>query len=272
MLIPYVKSPLLEHDLVCQVCGVTSENRYVHAIRPDFFRTDNLDPGQNQAICGSCCEAWVQEHKVDRQFTNVADIDELVQGWLKGIGMGVDEAQASLERIPQEVLEAIPKKSLRCLMAGVFAKAPGFGLCSRPGLGKSQAVAAVIRAGVIQNATNVAPFKRLPTKLSAIGWMNVFLAVSRWRRDGIDPQVAIDVRQAQEVKLLILDDLGREVRRSAVGEDVATGHLDAIITHRDREGLPTIWTSNLSEDELLERYETPLFRRLIRLNPPSWIQ
>lgn len=272
MLVPYVRSPLLEHDLICQTCGQTSKTRYVHPFRPEFFRTTDVNPGQDQPICGPCYDAWIEEHQASRQFSNDPDIDHVVVGWLKGIGMGADETQAALEKIPQEVLSAIPRRSLQCLMAGVFAKAPGFGLCSRPGLGKSQAVAAILRAGVTQNATNVAPFKRLPTKMKAIAWMNVFLTVNRWRRDGIDPQVAIDIRQAQEAKLLILDDLGREVRRSTIGEDVATGHLDAIITHRDREGLPTIWTSNLSEDELVERYETPFFRRLTRLNPPAWIQ
>jgi len=275
--IKYVKSPLLQHDHVCQSCGVTSATTYVHPCAPVFVVPLGGDsghkyPGQDHPICARCYEVWTQKYNVQRPFENDPDIEKVVRGWLKDIGMSVDEVEAQLKLIPRALLTSIPELSLKCLMAGIFLKVPGFSLCSRPGLGKTQAIAAFVREGLLQNAVNSFPFRPLPKELTTITWMNVPLTVSRWRLWGISPQVAEDIHRAQNAKLLILDDLGREVDKAGVGKDVATGHIDAIITHRDREGRPTIWTSNLDEDELLERYETPLYRRLTRLNPMKWVK
>ena len=269
----YVKSPFLDHDLECQVCHETSETRYVHPRPEGAIRKSPNEPypGHDKPICVPCMELWAEKNHAYRPFENDVDIDNLVLGWLKGLGLGADEIKAQVDLVPQEIIDAIPRLSLKSLMAGLFGKTPGFGLCSRPGLGKSQAIAALIKSGLTQFATNAAPFRKLPAQINTIAWMNVPLTVSRWRLDGISPQVGLDVRQAQQAKLLVLDDLGREVRRSSVGEDVATGHLDAIITYRDREGAPTIWTSNCEEAELNERYATPIARRLFRLNAPAWV-
>lgn len=276
MQVPYVKNPFITESLVCQSCAETSETRFVNR-RPSVFvghigrGPEPIYPGRNQPICGPCYRIWAEENKILCLFDNNPDIEALVHTWVKGIGMSSDEIAAKLERIPSRVLEAIPPISVKALMAGVVGMTPGYGLCGRANLGKSQANAALIHACLTRHVTNCAPFIQLPPVPTKLLWMNVPLTVHRWRLDGISPQVAEDVRKAQGVKLLVLDDIGRETRRTATGEDVATGHLDAIITQRDREGLPTIWTSNCDEEELYARYTTPIARRLFRLNPPIWI-
>lgn len=272
----YYPSPFLKSAYVCQLCGITSASRMVLPCPPQALLHREPPPGSDQPICGPCYAEWRKENGIylppPMAPDPATDIEALVSKWLRGIGLGADEINAKVDLIPGSVLDAIPNLTLKCLFAGLLRKVQGFGLCSRPGYGKSQAIAALVRAALTQSAQNNIYFTRLPTEATKVVWMNVFLTIQRWRLDGINPRIPGELERARNASLLVLDDLGREINRSGVGQDVATGHLDAILTHRDRENLPTIWTSNLSEEEIIDRYGTPFYRRLTRLNPGTWIE
>lgn len=205
------------------------------------------------------------------------DLDALVLKWLseKEIGLGQDEIEAQLGKIPPMTLKAIPPQSVVTMLSGDLAKVTGFGICGLAERGKTQAIAALLAAGLRQWAENLAPFRRLPfqdplERMTSITWMNIPTKIGAWRRFGIDPEIDVFVRRAETTKLLIADDFGRE--RPGKEGDAATSHLDAILTARDRAGLPTLWTSNFDRAELEDRYDAPVIRRLFRLNPPIWIE
>lgn len=74
------------------------------------------------------------------------------------------------------------------------------------------------------------------------------------------------LRLYSQVKLLILDDIGRE-RSKDLESDRVTAVLDGVVSARDRAGLPTLWTSNLRDDDLAVAYGESFHRRLVRANP-----
>ena len=273
----FVRSPH-SPDLTCQSCGVTSDDRYIKVRPPQVVRRDPPIPGHDLPICGQCYRTWVEEHGVYLPLgiePEETDLGPLVIKWLKDIGLGQDEIEAQLHKIPKLTLKAIPVPSLKTMLSGDLAKVPGFGLCGLAERGKTQAIAAILAGGLRQWAENLAPFRRLPfqgptEQMTSITWMNIPTMIGAWRRNGINPKIDEFVRRAQATKLLIADDFGRE--RPGKEGDAATSHLDAILTARDRAGLPTLWTSNFDQAELEDRYDAPVSRRLFRLNPPKWIE
>ena len=290
-MVPYIKSPFREIDLVCQSCGATSTDRYVHPFCPVFVCTNGnqpgtLRPGQDQPICGECYEQWLDTHSVWRPFDPPADIDALVLAQLESLadghrkpdgdtqrtpfGLGQHEINADLARVPVPVLAAFPPLTLKGLLSGHFSRVPGVGLLGRAERGKTMGLAALLKTCLKANAQNLAPFVPLRGEYRKIAWMNMKETFTFWRLKGLDPQVAVDVRHASTVRLLFLDDVGRE--RTNIEDSAALENFDAIITARDRAGLPTLWTSNVEPEVLEQRYKAPLYRRLTSLNSPVWIE
>ena len=298
-MVPYKKSPFREIDLVCQSCGATSTDRYVHPFCPVFVCTNGnqpgtLRPGQDQPICGECYEQWLETHSVWRPFAPPADIDGLVLAQLKFLaegqrktdglgqitpfnkdqktpfGLRQHEINADLSRVPLAVLAAFPPLTLKGLLSGHFSRVPGVGLLGRAERGKTMGLAALLKTCLTANAQNLAPFVHLRGECRKIAWMNMKETFASWRLEAIDPQVAVDVHHASTVRLLIMDDVGRECPNKE--HSARMENVDAIITARDRSDLPTLWTSNVEPKVLEERYGAPLYRRLTRLNPPVWIE
>jgi DNA replication protein DnaC len=102
-------------------------------------------------------------------------------------------------------------------------------------------------------------------------WLNIPTTVHRWRLDGLSDAIKWDIEKATAAEILVVDDLGRETRRREHAEDAAQGHLDAILTARERENHPVLWTTNSTEPELVDRYGEGMIRRLTRLNPMIWL-
>ncbi len=192
------------------------------------------------------------------------------QEQLESIGLSEDERDADVTQIPPQILDVIPDEVLKSMFSGYFPK-QGVGLAGIARCGKSSALAVLIQALVLQNASNRAPFVEL-TPVKRIMWMNWPQTCHQWRLNGIHWSVERTITLASRVKLLVIDDIGRETKRRDASEDAAVGHLDAIITARDRERLVTLWTTNQSQQELLERYGTAMIGRLLRLNPMTWLE
>lgn len=264
MHIPYVRKPSAG-DLTCDRCGMNNRDGYVH---PGAPRGTTHPFISDRPVCGPCFRSKAGEdgqrlHPVEPNIPRWADAQ------LAAIGLASEERESVLDKIPQAVLDAIPAQVLTSLVAGALP-VEGIGLAGIAGVGKSSAIAALIRACIIQNATCLAPFMPL-VPVKKVRWMNWPLTCHQWRLNALDWTVERDIARASTAKLLILDDLARETRRREASEDVATGHLDAIITERDRSGLVTLWTTNATEDELFDRYGSGMVRRLLRTNPIVWL-
>jgi hypothetical protein len=265
MTLPYFKNPHFP-PFTCHICGKTNAERFIHPPTPHRLGEDFVS---DQAICGPCFLLGSEAAK-QRFLEAKAALPEWVDDQLALIGLAGEERKAELDKVPQLILGAIPDALLHRLMAGNLPKDNGLGLAGMAGTGKSQTMAALVKASILQNAANRIQFFPLrPVK--QVFWMNVPVTFDRWRTNFLDWKVETNTKKAMESKLLILDDLGRETRRREATEDVATGRLDAILTQREREGLPTLWTTNMSYDELIDRYGTSMIRRLCRLNPMTWL-
>ncbi len=68
---------------------------------------------------------------------------------------------------------------------------------------------------------------------------------------------AIFEQRINNTKILVIDDLGAEMQR-----DWVLNKIDALVTERYNRMLPTIFTSNLSNEELLERYNRRTLDRI----------
>ncbi len=257
-------------ELTCHRCGVSNRERFVHPFTPGDCVGRPLDSPYvtGVGICATCFRDSAEE---EGRFLHEPEPN--VAAWaneqLKAIGLGEEERRADIEGISPLLANAIPDEVLQPMLAGFYPKV-GLGLAGMARIGKSSAMAALTHALVLQNATNRAPFVPL-TPVKKIFWMNWPLTCHQWRLDGVHWSIERTIAKASKVRLLILDDLARETERRQASEDVAIGHLDAIITARDRDNLVTLWTTNKSEDELVDRYGMGMVGRLLRRSPMKWI-
>ena len=231
MQIPYVKTPWAR-TITCHTCQVTNEQEYVHPYTPGGL---HCPPYSEDPICKGCFQTLAAKEHF-RMHKPLTDLPTWVDNQLKSVGLSAEERRADVGMIPKQILDAFPEPVLLALMSGNFPKKNGLGLGGVAGYGKSSALAALLRFSMMRNVETRTLFMEAP-RIKNVVWMNVPLTLHRWRLNGIDPGIVDVIDRASSVKLLILDDLSRETRRREAAEDVATGHLNTIITSRDREGL-----------------------------------
>lgn len=263
--IKYFKNPFLP-TFTCYICGRTNDVAFVHPPTPEATGSDFVSA---EPICGKCFRERA-EKQGRRLHVPEPDLTKWVREQMFSIGMATEEMSAKLDQIPQQILAQVPDAILQRMASGSLPKEAGLGLAGMAGAGKSSTWAALVHACILTNAQNRNPFAPLVAVKWTL-WMNWPTTCHRWRLNGLDWRIEADIKRATWAKLLVLDDLGRETRRRDSSEDVATGHLDAVITERDRQGRVTLWTTNLFDEELIDRYGTSMIRRLCRLNPMVWL-
>lgn len=73
-----------------------------------------------------------------------------------------------------------------------------------------------------------------------------------------------------ELPCLVVDDLGKERLRRVDGEDI--GWADelwfTLINRRYEEDRPTVFTTNLNDHEIIERYGTAIYSRFVEMCRP----
>lgn len=197
--------------------------------------------------------------------------ERFIQEHLSHIGFSSLEGAAEWERVPDAIKKAIPEALDR-----------SFGLVGGFGIGKTMGLASAIKRRVCvgleerikkireeQKVSYLEEYIRhgalpIPTSYFWINWPGDSVTM-RNRLFENTPEVEDWVQKAMDPGLrVILDDIGAE---PVAGQDWTGQTLARIIDERQRQQGRTIWTSNLDNKGLIERYGPRTFSRLQGLAP-----
>lgn len=225
-----------------------------------------LDP----PLCWTC---WQAKQEEEARAVRAAEILASLEDWttrhLQRAGLSRREIRAELHRIPGPIRNAMPKEVVRAMVAGDIPTA-GFGLGGNTDGGKTMAVAALLKVHLEAWTKREIP-KRGEGTPAWFRWANWPDTVQWLRAHAIDPSAPELVENLAHIPLLVLDDLGRERIKGSYTEDWAASQLDAIVNARYREERVTIWTTNVTEADLVNLYGAAMLRRLTADNPLTWI-
>lgn len=260
----------------------------------EIARAEGFEPTEKTCACGAvfatyvtlvtacpdCCEAARVEALGEYKIRAGSRVAVLVTRRLKELGLSTAEREADPSRVPREIRRRLPKEAVEYLAAG--KRTVGFGLSGGQGVGKTMALAALLREALTSlTRRNLEGLQALPSKgaENERWWATGRLRWASWpeRSAWMKGRVAYDAHReveewivrSCETPLLVLDDLGRERLKGSYQEDYAAGHLDRIIDIRSRERLPIWWTSNLAPEELMAFYGSAMVSRLIGLAPAT---
>jgi hypothetical protein len=193
----------------------------------------------------------------------LAKRDWFIASWLEEIGMAPFEKTATFEQIPEAIRNLLPPA----------APNVNFGLVGSYGCGKTFAVAALLRRRAENRidhwmASQVEKGEFWGEPHSVWRWCN-------WPQDAAKARGMV-AKQGDEVenwieslqspnRAIVLDDLGAE--RATSGDWIGET-LGRIVDERLRNQTLTLWTSNLTPQELAARYGARLYSRLHALAPP----
>jgi hypothetical protein len=228
--------------------------------------------GTDAGICPDCAERDRDKHRLSREAEAVvSNVAEWVQVYLKRAGMSERERRASLALIPASLnRKVMGQTSAALLMAGSVPER-GFGLSGEVGVGKTMALAAMMKEHTAARWTKLAA--TLGTKVAepALAWVRWPDTVNEWRvrslRDGGLEDVSRTIARVERLPVVVLDDLGAERIKGAYADDWAASQLDLLIARRYDAMRPTWFTTNLSQSEFLDRYGARLYSRLCGENP-----
>lgn len=193
--------------------------------------------------------------------------DSWVEAQLANIGMSRRERGARAAMVPPEIQARMPVEVVQLLQDGVLPTS-GFGLCGGIGKGKTMALAALLRVSIARFGKTAPLPLPLPT-LRAFCWCS-WPEEAAWMSAHAD-MTESRVERLSTVPVLILDDLGRERVKGSYSDDWPISRLDIVVSRRNRECLPTLWTSNLDLDGLKALYGGSMVSRLTQDNPLIWL-
>lgn len=185
-------------------------------------------------------------------------------------GMLPRELKAEARLIPDAIKRKIPGQILKSLLAGEIIES-GFGLGGNTDGGKTMAIAAILKLHVKEWAMTMLPRVGPNLDPSWFEWVSWPDEVIWLRANAINPDTPGRIEHLASVPMLILDDLGRERIKGSYVDDWAASQLDAIVNGRYRKQLVTVWTTNVTEADLVSLYGAALMRRLTADNPLIWI-
>lgn len=224
-------------------------------------------------LCGGC-----DEKRIDREVCaeacarTLSDLSAQVERRLELAGLARRERSAVRERIPSAIAKAIPRDVTEALKDGRSPER-GFGLWGATGCGKTQAIACLVRVYVEGAVRRLAPEMGVVPDDVGLTWCSWVEEADWLRKNGKESAlIAKRIRRLSEVPVLVLDDLARERRRGAPGEDFASGQLDVVLDARSRDMRPTIWTANLGAADLTSVYGAALVSRLEGENPGAQVK
>lgn len=192
---------------------------------------------------------------------------------LVSIGLSRRERSAEWAKVPTALRQAVPEAVAVAMSQGNFP-ASGFGLGADIGAGKSMALAAMVKGmvhAVLRRNLEKGMDPWVPQGRNAILWISWADESAFFRAHATSEAVERKILAACTVPLLILDDLGRERIKGAYTEDWVINQLDRIITSRNREALPTLWTTNVQAPAMVDLYGGAFVDRLLQDNPMTWV-
>lgn len=128
---------------------------------------------------------------------------------------------------------------------------PSIFLIGPPGTGKTHLMTAIGRKALENGAK--------PNTIHFWSVLDLMTHIKRgWNNHEDDP-----LRDVRNVQLLLLDDLGMEIVRDWVFQELLN-----LFCHRYNEELATCLSSNLTEEQLLDRYGPAVFSRLTEMCIP----
>jgi DNA replication protein DnaC len=237
-------------------------------------RVDAADSG----MCAACERAVAGQEKLDREIADVrARWDAYVRRWLREAGMSARELTAVAERIPAPLRatlfngDRVPAAIVREMELGQCPKT-GFGLTGSVGLGKTFALAVIVRRMLEARWETWLPRDGMNALrrrwLVWCSWPEVVnkLRIMSIADDGLaEAAKVIEALAAAEV--LVIDDLGVERFRGSYEDDWAASQFDVLVDARYNEMRPTWYTTNLERDEFQDRYGARVWSRLCGENP-----
>lgn len=217
--------------------------RLPHVTKPEFIAAVARD------------DAWAALDALNSERTKAAAIVSAIRTALSVSMAGIADLDA------QEWWKLIPEK-LRQLAAEYEPAHGNVVICGATGVGKSVACAWICRRLVTAKAQRASEWmlrdSAMPREfVTPTAYMMRASALSQAaRQHPLGSGEAPLIRDAKEVALLIIDDLGWEPERDDTIRDVIACRYD--------EGRPLITTTGLTPDELTARYTAPVVRRLTR--------
>lgn len=221
---------------------------------------------------GECWECDRESRRAEAVAEFLSYYPNQILNLLRDEGMGIQglEAKADPSKIPAAILQAVPDG----FKDG--SKVSGFGLGGGTGIGKTQAVASLLRVALSRYAERVI----VPSIKSRWDARERFPSVCwsswpdevHWLRANALGGAEDRVDRLATARLLVLDDLGRERIKGDYSQDWGASQLDYIVNTRYRAELPTIWTTNVRQADLVRLYGAAMVRRLIEPNPLVWVE
>jgi len=218
-------------------------------------------------LCAPCREAEDRAWQKAETERTRAELATRLPRVLKGRGMRKDHLAAHLNQVDASLM-ALVQGPLNLLMSDLEAPSSGWGMLGGTGTGKSHLAAAVVKAWTWKAANH---------RLDAFGVLGgVWPLWASWaetlddlrglmREKGTGYGDLMD--DLRDCPLLVLDDLGAERAQPAEGS-WAVERLYDVLESRYSSGRATIWTSNLTMEDLTARYEKRIVSRLVGLARP----
>ena len=250
----------------CDVCGF------------DFQRIPEL----GRTTCPRCVErdrAEDEDRARERHSAALLrGLDERLLAMCRSAGMSKRELGAVTSSIPASLGRRLMQDNIGMvsMLTGMIPD-HGFGLSGGVGVGKTFAIAAIMKDLVLARWRLL-----IPTEGQRA--FRAFLAWSRWPEEvsamrTIAATRESGMREASErilglssVAVLVIDDLGAERMRGPYDEDWCASQLDLLVDRRYNDGLPTWYTTNLAPPVFVERFGSRLYSRLCGHNPLVEVQ
>lgn len=233
-------------------------------------------------LCHGCALRVQAEAQAQAEADEIlATLDVRADAMLRAAGLAPRECRADWAEVPRAISQALPLSRLSPLGVGQRV-VNGFGLGSDTGAGKTCAIAAALRIltqrrlrwwaqTLVDSARAGAELGCLAMPALGLVWLNWPGFVEEIRANAISENTEMALDCAERAQILVIDDLGRERTKGAYIVDWAASQADRIVSSRYRSDRPIVWTTNLQEKHLVERYGAAMCSRLRELSPMTWL-
>lgn len=249
---------------ICPTCGL--------ALRRSPYQPDRHRSPANNGPCYLCTTFPLVQSLAENRAKIVHDLPDAVAHYMAMAGVPKRLRTATLEDTTPEIKDEIHDEHPGTFASGLVPS-NGWGFIGEPGIGKSGANAALcarhIKNALARQITQYCG-EGITFSSSGLLWVEWSGSFAHLQSHAIDPETPLFIDRMKRAKVLVLDDLGRERFPKDYKERTSFGHdaLFQVISHRNGQRAPILWTSNFKAVVLLDLYGAPVFTRLTEENPP----